>query len=272
MGTGRFPRRLRKVMEPDLERALAFLERADHAAARTVETPLGPLHVAPELPLRWDSNYLVLRADADPETVVAQVDKIFGDAGLAHRKLMVTDEPLGSRLRETLPGDWLRQRLLVMALRRPPAREADLSVVAEVDEARLRGVRARAIASYPWGRDPEVQRQLLEAKVVAARNVETRFYAALDEGEPVSWADLYLAEGVAQVEDVATAESHRNRGLASAVVLAAVAAARGAGADLVFLVADEDDWPKELYRRLGFDEIGRYWDFVRPAPTSDRPA
>ena len=37
-----------------------------------------------------------------------------------------------------------------------------------------------------------------------------------------------------------------------------------AGADLVFLVADDEDWPKELYRRLGFDELGRLYKFATP--------
>ena len=41
-----------------------------------------------------------------------------------------------------------------------------------------------------------------------------------------------------------------------------------AGSDLTFLLADRDDWPKELYRRLGFDEIGFVYDFVVPTPTS----
>ena len=30
------------------------------------------------------------------------------------------------------------------------------------------------------------------------------------------------------------------------------------------LVADYEDWPKELYRRLGFDELGYYVKFVAP--------
>jgi hypothetical protein len=49
------------------------------------------------------------------------------------------------------------------------------------------------------------------------------------------------------------------------VVLAAIAAARRDGAEFVFLVADYEDWPKELYRRLGFDELGYYLKFIKPA-------
>jgi hypothetical protein len=31
----------------------------------------------------------------------------------------------------------------------------------------------------------------------------------------------------------------------------------------VVIVADLEDWPLELYRRFGFDEIGRLWAFTK---------
>jgi len=46
-------------------------------------------------------------------------------------------------------------------------------------------------------------------------------------------------------------------------VLSAAAAARDAGAGLVFLLADQDDWPRHLYGRLGFDPVGPEWEFLR---------
>jgi predicted GNAT family acetyltransferase len=58
------------------------------------------------------------------------------------------------------------------------------------------------------------------------------------------------------VEEVGTLPSHRNRGYARAVVLAAVAASVAAGHDLTFIGAYADDWPRRLYARLGFEEIG----------------
>jgi hypothetical protein len=48
-------------------------------------------------------------------------------------------------------------------------------------------------------------------------------------------------------------------------VLRAAGEARAEGADLVFLVADGDDWPKELYRKLGFDTVGRLTKFFLTA-------
>ena len=58
-------------------------------------------------------------------------------------------------------------------------------------------------------------------------------------------------------------EGYRGRGFGRAVVLAASDAARAAGADLVFLVAVDEDWPKELYGKLGFDGLRRSWSLVK---------
>jgi GNAT superfamily N-acetyltransferase len=246
----------------ELRRALDFLRLADRVGRVEQETRFGPLVLTPERPLRWDSNYLLVERPGTTDELVAEAERAFAAAGIGHRKLSVPDETTGGRLWEELPAEWVRQRLLVMALRRPPEREASSSAVEEVDEARLRPLRAQEMARQPWGQDPEVVRQLLDAKRATACAVETRFFAVVVDGEPVSCADLYLAGGVAQVEDVLTTPDHRNRGFASAVVLTAVCAADEAGADFVFLVADEDDWPEQLYRRLGFDPIGRVHEFI----------
>jgi ribosomal protein S18 acetylase RimI-like enzyme len=82
--------------------------------------------------------------------------------------------------------------------------------------------------------------------------------------EVVSYSDLYQDGADAQIEDVGTLPERRDRGYASAVVLAAIEAARRDGAEFVCLVADAKDWPKELYRRLGFDTVGHYTKFFVP--------
>ena len=81
---------------------------------------------------------------------------------------------------------------------------------------------------------------------------------------------MYLYEGAAQVEDVNTLEAFRNRGAGRAVVLAAIAEARAAGADLVWLLADADDWPQHLYAKLGFERVGGAWQFTKVASEQQR--
>jgi GNAT superfamily N-acetyltransferase len=55
----------------------------------------------------------------------------------------------------------------------------------------------------------------------------------------------------------------RGRGYARALVCRAEELARATGHDLIFIVADDRDWPKLLYRRLGFAQVGRIWQFHR---------
>ncbi|HUI37242.1 MAG TPA: GNAT family N-acetyltransferase, partial [Gaiellaceae bacterium] len=102
------------------------------------------------------------------------------------------------------------------------------------------------------------------AKRVIGERVRARFFGAVVDGEVVSYSDLYQDGADAQIEDVGTLPERRDRGYASAVVLAAIEAARRDGAEFVCLVADANDWPKELYRRLGFDTVGHYTKFFVP--------
>ena len=86
--------------------------------------------------------------------------------------------------------------------------------------------------------------------------------AAGRQGRPAA-----ARERRAEIDDVLTLPDHRGRGYASALVLEAVARAREAGADLVYLEAAEDDWPQHLYVRLGFETVGRIHEHSR---TGDR--
>ena len=76
-----------------------------------------------------------------------------------------------------------------------------------------------------------------------------------------SMATVFLSEQpdgtrVAMVDEVGTLTAHRQRGLARAVVSAAVVTASEWGAELIVVPADADDWPQLLYSRLGFAPVG----------------
>jgi len=250
----------------ELERALDFLALADHGGTRREAFAYGTAVFDDRLPRRWDSNYLLVEDVPDgigAKELAAEAERVQGAAGLMHRKLELRDEAGGARLESQFRAlGWTVNRHLLMALHREPDREPDRSRVHEVDAAALRDVRAEQIHGYAWGADPEVVEQLYEAKLFLSRVVDARFFAVVIGQQPVSWTDLYVSDRAAQIEDVGTLEAHRGQGYASAVVLHAAEAARTAGADLVFLVADDEDWPKELYRKLGFDELGRIYEFL----------
>ena len=209
-----------------------------------------------EVPLRQDSNYLIVdTSEAAATELAAEVER------LRLRAVFVRDPQTGERLAgEFSTLGWHVHRGVLMALRRPPERATDPGLVREVDEATLRPLRRRITLGYPWG-TPELADQLLRWKVLMSERVETRFLAVLVKDEVVAYADLYLGDGIAQIEDVLTVEEHRNRGYASAIIMRAIEEAQQARAELIFLVADADDWPKLLYERLGFDPIGGYVKF-----------
>jgi ribosomal protein S18 acetylase RimI-like enzyme len=247
-------------MPDDLARAFAFLARGDMAGSRSEPTHFGTAVFSDETPKRQDGNYLRVERDAEPEELARETLR------LGRRIIFVPDAARGERLAPYFDEHgWQTNRIQIMAQRREPERSADLSLVSEVDEERLRPARHQVLTGEPWA-TPELLAQLSRAKHLIAERVRTRFFAVVVDGTVVSYTDLYQDDADAQVEDVGTLHEYRGRGYASAVVLAAIAEARAGGAEFVFLCADKNDWPKELYRRLGFDELGYYVKFA-PPPT-----
>jgi len=245
-------------MDSHVERAYAFLDRADMAGERTESSSVGTAVFDDNLPRRLDSNFLRVERETDPETVREEAER------LGRRMVFVPDPELGERVVPYFKErGWRINRVVVMAQLREPERTGDLSLVTEVEEPALRAARHQVVTGQPWA-SPEIMAQLFAGKELIGRRVQARFFAVVVDGEVVSYTDLYQDGTEAQVEDVGTLHEHRGHGYASAVVLAAIAEARKHGAEFVFLVADYEDWPKELYRRLGFDELGYYVKFIAP--------
>jgi predicted GNAT family acetyltransferase len=64
-------------------------------------------------------------------------------------------------------------------------------------------------------------------------------------------------------QDAATVPERRNHGFARRLITRAIAVALQGGHELVFIVADDDGWPKHLYAQMGFDPTGRMAMFHR---------
>lgn len=255
------------------ERILAFeRDLLARTTARTERFAFGTAYLDERFPLRYDSNLLWAEGPLEGVTaaeLAAECDRVLGGLGLEHRNLVVEDPRAGERL---APGllelGYDRDRLVTMVHRRRPDRPGAWPV-RELDvEAYLPVVR-EMLRREPFATSEEVVRQLVEHRRVLAAT-GARFFVAFAGEVAASRCELYVGPGIAQIEDVGTLPEHRGRGLARAVVLRALDAARAAGAELVFLHADDEDWPKELYRRLGFDELARWCAFDRHPPWPER--
>jgi GNAT superfamily N-acetyltransferase len=226
--------------------------------------------LTPSLPLVWQLNALrVEDGDATADELEAEAERMLADFG--HRKLVVPDESLGARIAPSLAArGWNVYRLLVMVRRRPPDRLPEPGAGGEVHRSAGAAVLSAFRREQPFGSQEEAVRQLAEMDDRFTRAAGGRYFAAPPR-EPASACRLYSDDRVAQIDEVGTLESGRNRGLARAAVLAAADSATVAGHDLVFLLTDASDWPQRLYRRLGFDAIGSVYELLKLPLGSARP-
>jgi GNAT superfamily N-acetyltransferase len=226
--------------------------------------PLGEAFFDDALPRVWALNQLSVDTTVGADDLVAALDDLYGD--LPHRRAFVERPDVGAALAPALRRrGWLVERDLFMVLRRDRDRPAPGGLAREVDEPTIRDVEARTLAEQPYGH-PDVIGQLLASRAAFGRAGRARYFVGAAGGADACHATLYSDGVVAQVEDVGTLEGFRRRGLARAVCCAAVDAALLAGHELIFIVADDEDWPEELYAKLGFDPIGTAWSFTRPGP------
>lgn len=207
------------------------------------------------------------------ESLAAAAERLHSAAGHAHRRVVVPDRALGERL---VPGfaalGWEVRRFLFMAQLRDRDRPAPAGVaVSELDEATHWEAKRWFMAGAPEAFDDEVVDQLLHKDRLKEAVVDFRRYGVAEGGRVVSVCELYSDGATGQVEDVSTMDGYRGRGYARATVLTATDAAGAAGCDVIFLVADEDDWPKELYVKLGFDPVGLVYDFLKLPPGEKPP-
>lgn len=253
-------------MTEDGERLTAFQRNlAERLSTRTVPTTLGTAYFHDDFPRRFDSNYIWVDAQLagiTSDAVAAEADSAHGSLG--HRKLSYIDD--GREARRLVPGlmalGYRAERLVTMIqAREPDRRNDDLAEEAGADEIGSFLVRVNREAD--GGAHASGAEMLSAFRHVLAERAGGRFFVVRSEGEIVAIAELYPSHDVAQVEAVYTLEGYRGRGFGRAVVLAASRAGRHAGADLVFLNADDEDWPKELYAKLGFVEVGRHWSLVK---------
>ena len=108
--------------------------------------------------------------------------------------------------------------------------------------------------------DPVVLRFYeLASPVLVARDSPRWFFAGYLDGEPVSAAEVTVADGVAGLYGVVTREPYRRRGFGTALTAAPLIEARAAGCLTGVLQASEAG--AGVYRRLGFEAFGEVREF-----------
>jgi hypothetical protein len=249
-----------------------------HAAAgRVVRTAWGEVYLRPELGRCYEVNQAWAVGDAAglaAQAIDRDVERLMRRAGLPQRQIAV-EPPAAERLADDLAAlGYATTRHVYLAHAGSPPPACDIPVHEIGVEPLLAGYDRylRTDPATAYGRDAVVRSHLLEHHRTygAAGPAHERRFAVLDDrGEPLAWAKLWTAGGVAQVEDVICLAEHRGRGYGRAVVTAATTAGLARRPELLVIAADADDWPQELYRRLGYVPIGGKHVAIRHAPSYD---
>ena len=245
-----------------LERIVEFRRKLQAGIAeRVVPTAHGTAFLSDSIPQVYDHNYLSVEDPAvDAAALAADAAEALADR--AHRRVVVESATPGLAADFASLG-YVLSTHLVLQHRREPDRRVDTTAVREVELDAVLPARVEATLREQWG-DAEIARQLNDAKRHIGAAVPTRWFAALLGDQVAGWCELRVADGVAQIEDVEVLVEFRGVGLGRALVQHALEEGRRV-ADVVFLEALADDWPRELYAKLGFVSVGRR-DFYTRLP------
>jgi ribosomal protein S18 acetylase RimI-like enzyme len=93
-----------------------------------------------------------------------------------------------------------------------------------------------------------------------------------DDGEPIAFACLLALEGVGFVDHVVTFPEARRRGHATALTRRLLEAARAAGVERTYLLAEPRGHAARLYRRLGFEPVTQIASWIAPLERIRRSA
>ncbi|MFJ3881167.1 GNAT family N-acetyltransferase [Streptomyces sp. NPDC090077] len=254
------------VAGEELRRAVGFLSGfARRQAGRVRELPGGFAVFDDRFAGSWSHNQVVVdRTDVDPAALPGLVDEAMAERPF--RSVSVLDGEFGRACAEPLRRAGYRHSTYLLMLHTGPVAGGG-GPVGEVSPEEIRAPLEASWRSALPQAGEEVVRMLVDRRVTRLRGAERvcLLGSRARNGEVAAWTDLYLepGPGIAQVEDLMTAEGHRRRGHADAVLAAALRRAADAGCRTRFLTADADDWPRHWYARRGFAVIGHTHGFER---------
>jgi GNAT superfamily N-acetyltransferase len=249
----------------EIARIAAFeRESIVRVADERVAIPEGWVARTPALPLVYFLNHVRVNVPIETDQALELLERHMSH--MPYRYLAVADEPSGERLAAELrPAGWKVGRDVLMAFTGELDRGLDTTAVVDSEEADVLGLMTQWVGEDDETRGrPEMVRQVVEASRLTWRARNARhFTVRAGDGSVIGMTMLFSDGKVAQVEDVYVVAEARGRGLGRALVTHAVARALDEAHELVFIPADDEDWPKELYAKLGFTAAARRWTFHR---------
>src|SRR5258708_5119749 len=256
------------------QQAIAF-DRAIRirAAERVTHVPGGVVVRHDRLAPKYHLNALLLDAPLNlsdgADALCAVADEHL--AHVEHRQVVFDDAAAADRLAPALlDRGWKCQRVVFMQWRGTEVPSAREGVAKRIGERTIRDIQL-AMTIEETGTDNDPDHAFAETLVAGEQALRTGTrWVAFGAGEDdrlTASSTLYLERregqgGIAMIDEVGTLAAYRRRGLARAVVVAALETALRSACDPIVIPADAEDWPRELYARLGFEPVGTQVSFT----------
>lgn len=244
--------------EPLAARARAW-SRSCLATVCDVSVPWehGTVLRATRYPTYYDLN--LVRVEDEPGVGVEELTAFADRAldGLGHRRLdFDLIEAAEARRAELVEEGWKATRLLWMRHELAPPAGPEIEV-REVGYDAVNELRRR------W-HDEDFGEFEYERFRIAAREVamtrQVRVLAVHEGGRPVAFAQLEQIGAGTEITNVYVDPDHRGEGRGTAMTRAAILTG---GSGELWIVADDEDRPKQLYERLGFAPAWTAMQFLR---------
>lgn len=92
--------------------------------------------------------------------------------------------------------------------------------------------------------------------VVYVTNPNLSSFICYYEGQAVGRCDLFMDHGIAKIEDFAVMPSEQRKGYGTTMIKSLIDYAIEYACHTFYLVTDESDTAKEMYKKIGFKKIG----------------
>ena len=241
-------------------RARAWRDRAQAAVCDVLEPwAYGTVVRATRYPSYFDFN--VVRVERQPAMSVKEL-MAFADealAGLAHRRVDVDVVAAAEPMRPGFEAaGWKAMRLLWMRFETMSPSPGPHIAVEPVPYDAVHTLRVIWHQEDFPDQDPGAHH--VQSREVALRR-DAQVLVVRERGAPVAFAQLERDGAAAEITQVYVHPEYRGGGRGTAITRAAIEAA-GDVRDL-WIVADDEDRPKELYARLGFRAAWTTMEFLR---------
>jgi GNAT superfamily N-acetyltransferase len=237
------------IPDRDVEARARAWRHGAHAAVCDVIEPWGHGTIVRATRHPTYHEFNLVRVEEDPamsvEALVAVADEAL--AGLEHRRFDFEVVAVADALRPGFEAlGWKTMRLLWMRLEAAPPPGPDVAV----REVPYDAVHELRLAWHGEESPADSAISHFEHAREVAMSRDVRILAVHDGDRPIAFAQLERVGDSAEIAQVFVHPDYRGAGRGTAMTRAAIEAA-GDVRDL-WIAADDEDRPKELYARLGF--------------------